>query len=641
MRLYLDIRTTWSHTPCIGIDVWNISFWRNVVKIVSRRFCMICIALLGLLGVYWLDWTIQRKQHLVGAGLTRAFLFVLINLHIIIAGFLLFLIVRQAIKLYIEHRDGIPGAVFKRNLLFAFTLFSIIPALFVFFTAGRFITANIDQWFQSRVDTGFASAMHVHQEHTAQLRSKIQAYGQLLVRDLNQRCEGGLAGEERVALCRTIVSHLGVPDYRVYLWLSDGTPVNGAFDDEVKVWRSYRGNNDRPIHGLKQVFLRTVAQLGLEGGTFDFYGSLYWAAASPHYTVIVAKRYPRMVRRALIDAQCALADYQQLKQMRRPILFNYICTFIVITLLIVLLAIWCAFYLARGMAKPIQELMRAMQGLHRGDFSITVYEYPSSELRPLMQGFNQMTQELCRSRKELEAHNQEVVRANKLKTWQEAAQQIAHEIKNPLTPIQLATQRLQRKYSDVLNEDQLFAQSTKTILEQVRIIQDLVNHFNAFASMPKLLFEEVQLFSVINDTLGLYTLSYPDISFSLHADPTLMVITDKKKLTRVLVNILDNSVRVLSEHHVDGGKISIIVSNDAQAGTFNITIIDNGIGIDPLIKDKLFLPYVSSGKKNMGLGLAIVQDIVQQLSGTVNLASRQSGAAFCLTFPIVPPQKFF
>ena len=759
----------------------------------TRRLIIIFISIISLIAVGLIDSIIQRKQKLVGAGITKAFLFVLINLHIILAGLLLFLIVRHSIKLYSEHRAGIPGAVFKRNLLFAFTLFSIIPALFVFFTAGSYITSNIDRWFQARVSTGFTSGKILHEAHTALMRQQLGAYGKkvcdvlrpmiisfvgpyssrqrfhvpFVVRNESCECLESMNGGNRlltkngpipehdqtIKIIRNAIAAHKHPAYIIYLLSADGDDgqqLSRSFDHEVGVWRSFRLHNDRSMHSLKQAFTREITQLGPRGNCFDFYGSLYWACRLGDWTLIIAARYPKELRCALIDAQNAQADYEQLMEMRKSIKLNYTFTFALLTLLIVFLAIWCAFYLARGMAMPIQDLLRATEAMHRGDLTVTVNDYPSSDLRPLLMGFNQMSAALKKSYEDLEAKNDEmsamiehltvsifvlnrfgriikanaaagqlaqlylgysdvtgmrinlfgpqimgpcsamvrsllsakqlktssqvaiqvhneqrtimlhvstmslqdgstlllaieditaVVKTNKLKTWQEAAQQIAHEIKNPLTPIQLATQRMQRKYGQTLSGDPLFVQSTQTILDQVKIIQDLVNHFSAFASMPKLSLEQTNVGELIGDIVGFYTLSYQDITFLASIDPVFVVITDKKKLTRAIVNIIDNSIQALATLHSDDKQkwISIAAQPSFDMQALLITIIDNGAGIPPEIRDKLFLPYVSSGKKNMGLGLAIVQDIMQQLGGSVSVVPQKHGAGFRLTVPLTRP----
>ena len=231
----------------------------------------------------------------------------------------------------------------------------------------------------------------------------------------------------------------------------------------------------------------------------------------------------------------------------------------------------------------------------------------------------------------------DIVKINKIKTWQEAAKQMAHEIKNPLTPIQLATQRLQRKYKDTLKTEATFIDCTNTILNQVKIIKDLAAHFSAFASMPSLSIEQVDVNIVINEIVRMYELSYPTVTFSLSLDTSSALIkTDKKKIKQVLINILDNSIRALldKKNNIIEKYITIKTKIIESQDTFEILIADSGPGIEQSVKDKLFLPYVSSNKKNMGLGLAIVHDIVTQLGGSIKLVSSKKGATFQIRLPL-------
>ena len=240
----------------------------------------------------------------------------------------------------------------------------------------------------------------------------------------------------------------------------------------------------------------------------------------------------------------------------------------------------------------------------------------------------------------------DIVKVSKIKTWQKAARQVAHEIKNPLTPIQLATQRLQRKFKSVLGSDPAFLNCTNTILNQVSTIKDLVTHFSHFSSMPSSKIELVDLVNLVQEVLSLYQISYPEILFDFNsflARKTL-IRTDKEKIRLVLVNLLDNSVRALNQKlklkRTNGAvkvrdqmTVKIDVSFDYSKKLFNLIFSDNGPGIPQTVKDTLFLPYVSTEKKNMGLGLAIVHDIVVQLGGTIKLVSITHGATFLISLP--------
>lgn len=224
------------------------------------------------------------------------------------------------------------------------------------------------------------------------------------------------------------------------------------------------------------------------------------------------------------------------------------------------------------------------------------------------------------------------VKMSKIKTWQEAAQQVAHEIKNPLTPIQLACQRLQRRYKELLHEDPIFMECTNTILNHVKIIKDLASHFSEFAAMPAPCIEEINLRHIIHEIISLYALSYPNIQFMCpFNDIPEQITSDKQKIKRVFINLLENSVRALNSFPNQKKCISLITKKDGKK--LEILIADNGPGIERSVKDKLFLPYVSSSKKNMGLGLSIVHDIITQLGGTIVLVPSNQGATFQIVLP--------
>jgi two-component system nitrogen regulation sensor histidine kinase NtrY len=223
---------------------------------------------------------------------------------------------------------------------------------------------------------------------------------------------------------------------------------------------------------------------------------------------------------------------------------------------------------------------------------------------------------------------QRIEQEQKMKTWQEAAKQVAHEIKNPLTPIQLATERLQRKFGKQLENDPLFLDCTTTIIDQVNTIKTLIHYFVQFASLPPVTITACNLAQVIDDVLKLYRASYPAITFTVDEPVALpLVYTDSAKIKLVLINLLDNSVRA--------GALTITISLNRDHATNEIimTCADNGPGIPETLRETLFLPYVSTNKKNLGLGLAIVHQIFKQLGGSICLLQSQRGAVFLCRLP--------
>ena len=238
----------------------------------------------------------------------------------------------------------------------------------------------------------------------------------------------------------------------------------------------------------------------------------------------------------------------------------------------------------------------------------------------------------------------EVYKMNKIKTWQEAAKQMAHEVKNPLTPIQLATQRLQRKLRKSNNNEPVFLECVDTILHQVKTIKDLVSNFSEFARMPGSDFEVLDINKIVKEVCYLYEMGYSDIIFSYDLQDFMPSFrADKKKLKRVIVNLLDNSIRALrktdynSQANIPIKRIKLITIRTrfkTNRNQIEFIIADNGPGIPREVKENMFLPYVSTTNKNTGLGLAIVHDIVTQAGGNIKLLQSNEGATFQVLLPV-------
>ncbi|MFC1894526.1 ATP-binding protein [Candidatus Dependentiae bacterium] len=751
---------------------------------IRKRFHILGISIFALFVTSWFELFLQKNQDLIGAGINRTFFFLLINVHIVVIIVLLYLIIRQSIKLFVELHRQTPGSAFKKNLLVAFTVFSVIPSFLVFFVAGKLITTSIDNWFNSRISSGFSNSLHLHEIHTQKQRKILQNKAHFWLKKISRKNES-ILNQKTYNIHSLLKENFDIKfenksntcNDKIYLWHKNGDEIFGNIKDEINIWRSYRKFNDRSSYSLKKKFLNKISSLKDKEQVFDFYGSLYFIkkiqksdlfdfGINKSAFFVFAHRYDADIRYALIDIQNSIDDYKQLKTMHNPIYWSYLFTFILVTLLILFLSIWCAFYLARGISKPIRELLRAMEKVRRGDLDVQVEYDHNSDLKNLAYGFNEMTKRLRFAHNQLEIKNKEmlmtlehikeavffvnkfgrildynsaskvlvkkylglnrfknkkinflgskvkntffklirrllssdkkqltkeitftinsqekillinltyvnnsltnssfkktengllviiedltdIVKINKIKTWQEAAKQMAHEIKNPLTPIQLATQRLKRKFRKSLNEDKVFFECTNTILNQVTIIKDLVTHFSEFAKMPAGNCESLDINKVIREITCLYDLSYPEIYFIHELQEFIpLVKVDKQQIKRVLVNLLDNSVRVLKQKDEKTFDANVTLARKCEKwikirtrfktgrNLLEILVIDNGPGIPNHVKDKLFIPYVSTQKKNMGLGLAIVHESVDQMGGKIKLLKSDLGASFQILLPV-------
>ncbi|MCI5145207.1 MAG: HAMP domain-containing protein [Candidatus Electrothrix sp. AR3] len=223
-------------------------------------------------------------------------------------------------------------------------------------------------------------------------------------------------------------------------------------------------------------------------------------------------------------------------------------------------------------------------------------------------------------------------KAQRLAAWQEVARRIAHEIKNPLTPIQLSAQRLRKRYLEKIGTEQgVFDQCTATIINQVDEIKRLVTEFSDFARMPRIKKQQASIVEIAKDTLVLYREGHKHIAFPLEHDKIPSFLFDPIQIKRVLINLLDNGVTVLG----DGGTISIELCLDKAEQTVSMIVRDDGAGIPEEVKRRLFEPYFSTRKSGTGLGLAIANTIVTEHNGSIHVQDNiPSGTVFTVELPL-------
>lgn len=221
----------------------------------------------------------------------------------------------------------------------------------------------------------------------------------------------------------------------------------------------------------------------------------------------------------------------------------------------------------------------------------------------------------------------------RMAAWREVARRIAHEIKNPLTPIQLSAQRLRRRYPEILEEsNSVFDQCTNTIITQVDELKRLVSEFSQFARMPKVQKSTGNLTELTEKTLFLYREAHKNINFTCkEKQPIPPFSFDGEQIKRCLINLLDNAVAVLP----NGGKIDIELTTDEERDNVFIRVADNGPGISKENKLKLFEPYFSTKKTGTGLGLAIVSTIIADHNGYIRLQDNEpKGSIFVIELPL-------
>lgn len=300
----------------------------------------------------------------------------------------------------------------------------------------------------------------------------------------------------------------------------------------------------------------------------------------------------------------------------------FIFVFLILTVLII-------FLVSFGLiTRPLARLQEATKELAGGNLDIHVKESPFSPINDLIVSFNAMTAELVENRNKL-------LEAEKEMMWREMAQVMAHEIKNPLTPIRLQTQRLENKYmmgSD--NLDKVFSEVMKIVNEEVDNLQALVNQFRDFAKMPSANFEEYSLKEQLREIVMPYD-SEVNIICEIEEDPP-QFYGDKMQMKQVFVNLVQNAIQSMDSQ--EDAELRIHAEYDDP--NFVITVSDNGSGIPKEDMEKIFKPYFTKKKKGTGLGLAIVKRIVQSHEGTIEVDSGPGeGTTFIIKIGISPESR--
>lgn len=210
--------------------------------------------------------------------------------------------------------------------------------------------------------------------------------------------------------------------------------------------------------------------------------------------------------------------------------------------------------------------------------------------------------------------------------WSDVARRIAHEIKNPLTPIQLAAERLQRRYGKVIDpQDETFGRLTETIVRQVGDLRRMVDEFSSFARMPKPVFREEAIADICAQAMFLHEVAHPEIAFELEQDdPVPSLVCDRRQMSQALTNIVKNAVEAIEARPegAKGGNVAMTVGQ--QASMVTITVTDNGIGLPPE-RDRIIEPYMTTRARGTGLGLAIVNKIIEEHAGTIGFSDNPTG----------------
>jgi two-component system, NtrC family, nitrogen regulation sensor histidine kinase NtrY len=678
-------------------------------------------------------------------------LFSILNINLILLVLLIFLVIRNLVKLLFERKRKVLGTRLRTKLVAAFVTLSLVPTVLLFFTAVIFITWNVENWFNVKVESSLQGSLEVAQTYYRDLAKNTIHYS----KEVNRF---SLLTMEEEVLTRLLERKR--KEYNL-AWIGIISPQGKVAVGVADPSLTYK------ISGFPQDLVQEVVK-GKEISKISPYlggGEIIWGASplsvekSIEGGVIVGYYVPQNLVTKLKDISEAFADYRHSKILKKPLTTNYIIILLLITLVIIFLATWFGFRLAKELTAPIMELAEGTRRVSSGELDFHLNVEAEDEIGTLVSAFNKMTNDLKTGKAQLEKSNIALQRTNleleqrrkymeivlenvaagvvsfdksgrittinksaeemldiqvedvlggnyrkvlqpayrkiarelikeintsrsesiqkqmeitledkvitvvasvnilrdeggeylgmvavfddlthlikmqRLSAWREVAKRIAHEIKNPLTPIQLSAQRIYKKYRSKIGRDAgVFEEGTNTIIHQVNELKNLVNEFSNFARMPAVSPTPNDLNEIINSSLILFKEAHRDIHFHFFPDPDLPVFkVDRDQMKRVLINILDNAVAA-----VDGdGIIEIEVTYDPSLQMVTLELRDNGCGVSDEDKSRLFEPYFSTKKAGTGLGLAIVNTIISDHNGYIRVRDNHpKGTKFIIDLPL-------
>lgn len=287
----------------------------------------------------------------------------------------------------------------------------------------------------------------------------------------------------------------------------------------------------------------------------------------------------------------------------------------------VLLIIVISTLLANQISSPIRKLTIATKSVASGDLGLKIEQKSRGEVQQLVEEFNLMVEEIKKNQIELAEIERE-------SAWKEMAKQVAHEIKNPLTPMKLSVQQLIAAHSDKSPKfDEIFKKVTKTLINQIETLKNIASEFSSFARMPGIKMETIKLRNVINDAVNLFMNEHVKIILDLPEEIS-EIKGDVQQLRRALINLIRNSIQA--------DATEIIFKLSRKEKKLILDIIDNGSGISDEIVDKIFSPNFTTKELGMGVGLTLAKRLMENLEGRIFVKSTSSsGTTITLEFPVL------
>ena len=537
--------------------------------------------------------------------------------------FVLFIFIFFEIKKSIKNDIDKDGLTSNKKYITYFSLFTLIPSVLISFFSLFLFSFALEKYLDKKVTTVVNNSYELAKNYVQEVRNKIEADIILIAFDTNKSANFlNNSSKEYLRFLRTQkvirdVDEIHIIDKDKSLIYSTEEKIN--YKPPMDRALNLVLNDDRPLKIINAQANISAAIMRLQNFDDRF---LY-----------VIKYLDKDISNYLSESQEAINFYYNVEERSTGIKISFAIIYIIIVSLLLFVSITIAIRFSSRFFRSINNLILASSAIGKGNLNTKVPEIKTDkDMEILNRNFNLMTVQLKNQQDKLLINERH-------EAWGSLARKLAHEIKNPLTPIQLTIDRLKNKYLFQISdkEQDNFKENLKIINNQIKQIENLVNEFSDFARMPKPILNDNDLIKILNENIRLLSQIDKSITIELKKDSDKIIMNcDKEQLGRVFFNLIKNSIESIqqkTEKNKDFNKkilIEIYRNNDH----IKVTIIDNGIGFNELkgkIKE-ILNPYFTTKKNGTGLGLAIVNKIINDHNGELDFLPISNGAKVEINF---------
>ena len=583
----------------------------------KRNFFLIIIFFITLLLGFITFFTFIDKSFIKLNDENLKYLLILDILLLIVFFTIIFLETKNSLKQNINIR----GSISNRKYILFFSLFTLIPSILISIFSLFIFSFALEKYLDTKITTAVNNSYEIAKKYVNEKRNKIESDIVLVAYDLDKNFELLTDKSQLIKYLNQQRILRGLDQVHIIdrdknvLYSSSNSGYLAVEDKAIKMVM----NDDRPLKIINAFENKSAAIISI-----------------PRYDnafLYVVKFLDKDISKYLRESEEALNFYYTVDDKNLGIKISFALIYIIIVALLLFLSITIAIRFSSRFFISINNLITASSQIGKGNLDIKVPELKADkEIEVLNTNFNAMIDKLKNQQEKLlfnERHE----------AWSTVARKLAHEIKNPLTPIQLTIDNLRSKYLHKIDTDkkEKFNSNLNIILNQINQIEKLVNEFSDFARMPKPLFKNNNIIEIIENNIKLISKldENTSIIFRKNNLNNLVLSCDYEQINRVIFNLIKNSIESIKEKSEKNPNFKGIINIEIIkiSDYIDINLIDNGVGFADKNFNNLIKPYYTTKKNGSGLGLSIVNKIIIDHNGFFKIHEYENGAKIKLSFP--------